>query len=179
MRWIDRARAALHGHSASGECLSTRRTIVMLSGRGTQAVMRTPESHNLRAPRAHVAIVQRSVVRPLLEGSKRIESRFSQSRRPPFGCVSPGDVVHFKLSGGGLIGTASVTHVREFACLQPTLVWRLWQRYRGAIQAPASYWRRRLACRYGLLIWITPLGPPPRVSVPRQFGSGWVVLGAR
>ena len=69
--------------------------------------------------RTHVAIVDRSTARNLLAGRKRIESRFSQRRRPPLGQAYPGDTVHFKISGGEMIGTAQITRVREFEELSP------------------------------------------------------------
>jgi hypothetical protein len=52
------------------------------------------------------------------------------------------------------------------------------RRYAHAVGAPAAYWRDRRRSRYGLLIWPSPLTPPPlHVFVPRQYGGDWLVLG--
>ena len=129
--------------------------------------------------RAHVAIVDRTAAGHLLGGTKRVESRFSQRKRPPFGRVHAGDTVYFKLSGGGLIGSARVTQVRQFQNLVPRDVCQLRREHNGDVRAPARYWNERRHCAYGLLIWITPLSPPPvGMRVPRQYGSAWLVLGA-
>ena len=127
--------------------------------------------------RTHVAIVDRDTARHLLAGRKRIESRFSRRRRPPLGRAHPGDTVHFKISGGQVIGTARITLVREFDQLSPGAMRRLRGRFNDAILAPARYWTARRHCHYGLLIWITTLVPPPAgLRVPRQYGNGWIVL---
>ena len=129
-------------------------------------------------PAVHVAIVGRAAAGQLLSGAKRIETRFSRRRRPPFGRVLPGDIIHFKLAGGGFIGTSHVMRLREFEDLTPTTLRRLCRQYNHAVRAPQHYWRSRRRCRFGLLIWIRRLAPPPAgVRVPRQYGNAWLVLG--
>lgn len=125
----------------------------------------------------HVAIVSRAAAGQLLSGMKQVESRFYTRKRPPFGRIRSGDTVHFKVSGGSVIGSATVTRVRQFESLTPARVALLRRRYNQAVRAPARYWSARRRCRYGLLIWITPLfPPPPRIQVPRQYGNGWLTL---
>jgi len=125
----------------------------------------------------HVAIVSRIVARQLRRGVKQIESRFSVHKRPPFDRVSVGDRLHFKVSGGGVIGSAVVTRVRQFAELSPRRVLTLRRRFNAAIGASGRYWQVRRHCLYGVLIWFAPLTPPARpVHVARQYGSGWLVL---
>jgi ASC-1-like (ASCH) protein len=128
-------------------------------------------------PAHHLAILRRDVVAALLSGRKRIETRFYRHRCLPLGRIRPGDVVHFKVSGGGVIGSARVTFVREFSALTPAAVDRLRRLYQDQVCAPAQYWTARRRCRYGVLIGIGPVrGPARRFPVPRQYGGGWVVL---
>jgi hypothetical protein len=125
----------------------------------------------------HVAIVNRFVAGQLLRGCKAVESRFYRRKRPPLGRIQVGDTVYFKLSGGQVIGQATVARVRQFWNLTPAGVLDLRRRYNAAVGAPPRYWRVRRRCRYGLLVWITPLSPPPAgLNVPRQYGNGWLVL---
>jgi hypothetical protein len=124
-----------------------------------------------------VAIIDAIAAGQLLSGRKRIESRLSRSRRLPFGRIDVGDAVHFKLSGGSVIGTAHVKHVRHFDCLTPQRVHALQRQYNQAICAPPAYWRARRHCRYAVLIWVDQLAsPPPALHVPRQFGGAWLEL---
>lgn len=129
--------------------------------------------------REHVAIIAPAIARALLSGAKRIETRFCRRRQVPVGAVQCGDVIHFKLSGGPLIGTCGAANVVEYCDLSPSRVRALHARYGRLVCAPARYWR---ACRrrpYGVLIWLSRLHAPPRLVLPRQFGAGWVVLPHR
>jgi hypothetical protein len=127
--------------------------------------------------RVHLAIVERRVAQALLQGVKRIETRFYRRRQLPYGNIGPGDTVHFKLSGGGLVGTAQVFAVEELANLTPAALASLRRAYGGSVCAPARYWKSRRHCRYGVLIWLGPLASPPaRLPLGRQYGNGWVMV---
>jgi hypothetical protein len=127
--------------------------------------------------RSHVAIVRPGVALALLRGVKRIETRFYRQRRPPWGRISPGDLVHFKLSGGAFIGSTQVLFVKEVASLTPRAIARLRRTYGRAIHASAAYWSGRRTARYGVLTGLGLLSASPRsIAIPRQYGSGWLVL---
>jgi hypothetical protein len=126
----------------------------------------------------HLAIVDRVTAQRLLSGQKRIETRFSKSRRAPFGRVVRGDILLFKLSGGHTLGMSEATLVREYDRLDRATLGGVRRRHGKWICAPEAYWRARRHCRYGTLIWLSPLRPPPESFQPqRQYGNGWVVLG--
>lgn len=128
-------------------------------------------------PRNHVAIVSHPMAEALTRGAKVVESRLYRHRRVPYGCVNPGDRVHFKVSGGSFIGTCKVVGVRCFSDLTPAAVAQLRRRYNDAVCAPASYWSAKRRSRYAVLIWLGPLSAPGReLYIPRQFGSAWTVL---
>ncbi len=127
--------------------------------------------------RAHLAVVRAEVVPLLLRGQKTIETRFYHTRRPPLGQIAPGESVHFKQSGAGHIGVSQVVAVKEFAALTPAAMDRLRRRFGRQIAASPTYWALKRRCRYGVLIWLSPLEPPAdNLTLPRQHGTGWVVL---
>jgi hypothetical protein len=113
----------------------------------------------------------------LPHGEKRIETRFYRSRRSPYGQIEVGDSVHFKRSGGGLVGSTEVTSVKEVGNLSTRKFDWLQRRYGQRVQAPATYWTQKRRCRYGVLIGLGSLvQPPANLAVPRQFGTAWLVL---
>ncbi len=126
----------------------------------------------------HVAIVQRRFAELLLDGRKRIEARFYRTRRVPLGRIGPGESILFKLAAGPTFGIARVLRVRQFHDLHPARLRALRERYNAEICAPDEYWRARCGASYGVLVWVSPLAQPPRVFVPRQHGSGWVILSS-
>jgi ASC-1-like (ASCH) protein len=125
----------------------------------------------------HVAIVDARIARSLVDGRKRVESRFARHRRAPYGRVVPGDSIYFKVAGGEVIGRAPVKRVREFNQLTPKALTALRRRYNDGILAPATYWDARRQCRYGVLIWLGRfVRRTVQIALPRQYGTGWVIL---
>src|SRR5713226_5052497 len=62
----------------------------------------------------HLAIFVEPFLQFVLDGRKTVESRFSITRRPPFGCVRSGDLVLVKQSGGPVIALAEISQVRYY-----------------------------------------------------------------
>jgi hypothetical protein len=125
----------------------------------------------------HVAIVDAATATKLASGHKRIESRLARHRRLPYGRVSKGDRIYFKVSGGNIIGLSRVRRVLHFDDLTPPDIDALRSRYNPAILASPRYWIRRRHCRYGVLIWLSSFcRRRSTFRVPRQFGNGWLLL---
>ncbi|MFQ5806608.1 MAG: hypothetical protein ACE5I3_09175 [Phycisphaerae bacterium] len=128
----------------------------------------------------HVAIIDSRIASGLLDGRKRLETRFARQRRLPYGRICTGDQIYFKVAGRDVIGHCPVLWVREFHDLTPAALEWLRSRYNHAILAPPAYWRARRHCRYGVLIWLgrfTRRASP--LMIPRQYGNGWVLLSGR
>ncbi|MFZ2874857.1 MAG: hypothetical protein WAZ94_10285 [Phycisphaerales bacterium] len=107
----------------------------------------------------HVAIVQRCIAGELLSGRKSVESRLSSRQIAPFGLVSAGDRVYFKVSGGPFFATATVEHVANYTSLTPAKVRLLARLYRAAVRAAPDYWRSKRNARFGTFILLTMLSP--------------------
>jgi hypothetical protein len=106
--------------------------------------------------RVHAAIVDARVAGGLLDGRKRLESRFARQRRLPYGRISVGDEIYFKVSGSVVIGHSAVLGIREFENLTPATITAIRRRYNHVILAPSAYWRARRNSRFGVLIWLGP-----------------------
>lgn len=131
------------------------------------------------ATRSHVAIVHPWVIDALLAGTKTIESRFSRDRRPPFGQVSPGETVYFRVAGGGYAARATVKKVEAYEQLTPALVSRLETKLRKRIGGDNAYWLAARRARCATLLHVhaceaTRDGP----ELDRQRGDrrAWFVL---
>lgn len=127
----------------------------------------------------HVAIVSPPYDRLILEGRKRIESRFTRTARPPFGCVKPGDRLCFKRSGSRFFAEAEVERVLMADRLTPERVDALVKRYNEWICGEAGYWaEKRASARYATLIWLRNLRPTERGPRYRPVHMrAWYVLG--
>lgn len=111
----------------------------------------------------HVAIVSPPYDRFILEGRKRIESRFTRTDRPPFGCVRPGDRLCFKRSGSRFFADAEADRVLLADQLTPQRVDALVAQYNEWICGEAAYWEaKREQVRYATLIWLRNVRPTDR-----------------
>ncbi|MEO1007241.1 MAG: hypothetical protein AAFX79_01610 [Planctomycetota bacterium] len=118
-----------------------------------------------RPPRGHVAIVRPWVADAILGGSKTIESRFSRTRREPFGCLEIGEQVYFRVTGGGYVLRASVVDVASYEGLDAAAVADIEANHRAAIGGDDAYWEVARRARFATLAWLGDIhrvstGPP-------------------
>lgn len=128
----------------------------------------------------HVAIVQAKYVRAILDGTKVVESRLSMTKSAPFGRVEPGDVIHFKETGGAFGAVATVAGVMTFEDLHASDVRLLSRRYGSQVAASAEYWEERRDAKYATFVWLADVRESHHV--PAGFAptpgarAAWYVL---
>lgn len=81
----------------------------------------------------HVAIMKKSwgLIPKILDGRKKIESRWGVNKCVPWGRVKKGDRVYFKNSGEKVTVVAEVEKILEFNNLNPSLVKSILKKYGG------------------------------------------------
>ena len=81
----------------------------------------------------HVAIMRKSwgLIPRILDGSKKIESRWSINKIVPWGKVKTGDMVYFKNSGEPVTVSAEVSKIKEFQNLDKNIVRKILEKYGG------------------------------------------------
>ena len=124
----------------------------------------------------HLAILKKPYLDAILDGSKKVESRFSRAQRLPFGQVGQGDKIFFKISSGPVCMLASVLKVKNFAPLTPKRIINLKQRYGQSIGASGNYWASKAACKFGTLVWLTDIKPIEPVLICKKDRRAWVIL---
>jgi len=126
--------------------------------------------------RYHLAVLKKRYLEAILAGRKRVESRFTRTRRQPFGRVRLGDRLFLKASGGPVCGTAVVARVEQFEDLTPERMFQIKKRYNSEIQAGQQYWREKAACRFGILLWLEDVRRIEPVRISKRDWRAWVVL---
>ncbi len=81
----------------------------------------------------HVAIMKKSwgLIPKILDGRKKIESRWGINKCSPWGKVKAGDTVYFKNSGEPVTVVAKVSKIQEFENLNPKKVREILEKYGG------------------------------------------------
>lgn len=90
----------------------------------------------------------------ILGGRKTIETRLSHHRREPFGVITPGDRLYFKVSSGPFFARAVADRVWMTDRLTPEMIEGFRKRHDHEIHGTADYWKTRRDCRFATLIWL-------------------------
>lgn len=131
----------------------------------------------------HLAIFSEDAVKAILNGTKTIESRFSQKRISPFGQVTVGDIVYIKPSGRDIVGQFKVKKVISFEGLEE----KDWELIRsefgkqislGSLEKNDEFFANHFTSNYCTLLFIDKveqfITAPIRIKKSDQ--RGWVML---
>ena len=126
--------------------------------------------------RSHLVVLRPPYLEKILAGRKRIESRFTRSRRAPFGSISVGDRLFLKVSSGPVCAKATVKKVLEFENLSPGKIKQLKAKYNSLILGGEDYWAEKRGSRYGVLVWLEGVEGIEPVRIAKRDWRAWVVL---
>ncbi|MCX6753213.1 MAG: hypothetical protein NTW62_02630 [Candidatus Nomurabacteria bacterium] len=127
--------------------------------------------------KTHLAICTEPFLSLMLNGKKKVESRFSKNKIAPYEKVSKGDSVLLKRSGGGIEGFFVVQKVLFTEIKNKKDLDRLKKEYSKLIcsDIDSKFWQKRIIAKYATFIWIG------KVSIKKQIikttgRSGWRIL---
>lgn len=126
----------------------------------------------------HLAIFNEPFLSLLLKGEKKIESRFSINRVPPFMKVAKGDVVLIKEAGGPIIGLFVAGDVTYFQNLKPAILNDMESRYGSLIctSYDPNFWENRKAAKYATLISVDMIKELHPFKDGKSDKTGWSVV---
>lgn len=127
----------------------------------------------------HLAVMHEPYLSLILDGSKTVESRFSQMQVAPYRQIRRGDLVLFKLLSGPVTAIARVADA-DFYVLDAAAWDRLRQRFEPMLAAQGeSFWTDRENARYASLVRLGDVRPITPIQVAKRDRRGWVVLSHR
>ena len=124
----------------------------------------------------HLVILKKPYLDAILAGRKRVESRFTKTRRVPFGRILAGDKLFLKQSCGPVCATATVAAVKSFENLTPKRIRELQTRYNDLIVGSGEYWQSRADCSFGFLVWLGDVRAVEPVRIAKKDWRAWVIL---
>ncbi len=124
----------------------------------------------------HLAILKKPYLDAILSGQKKVESRFTLTKREPFGQIAGGDKIFFKLSSGVVCAVATVSAVKTFVNLCPYQTHRLKAQYNDLILGSDEYWESKLDSKFGVLVWLEDVKAIEPVRIDKKDWRAWVVL---
>jgi len=124
----------------------------------------------------HLAILKRPYLNAILAGQKQIESRFTRTKRSPFGQIKVGDKIFFKESSGPVRARAIAAAVKTLENLTPNKIANLKQQYNHQIRGSDEYWQSKANCKFGVLVWLKDAKPIRPIDIEKKDWRAWVVL---
>jgi ASC-1-like (ASCH) protein len=123
----------------------------------------------------HLAVLVEPYLSLILEGKKTVESRFSQSRQPPYERVAADDILILKRSSGPIQGICRVTDV-WFYELDPN-TWFEIERFAQALCMDESpFWENKRQASYATLMRVSSVVSIPFLNIAKLDPRGWVTL---
>jgi len=124
----------------------------------------------------HLAIFREPYLTFIMEGKKKIETRFAKRPCPPFGRVSDGDVVLLKHAGGDIVGICEVEKV-WFYHLNPDALASIKARF-GELICPVdgSFWSERASKLVATLMLVKNVMPITGLHIEKRDRRGWVTF---
>ncbi|MFH1780700.1 MAG: ASCH domain-containing protein [Candidatus Nealsonbacteria bacterium] len=132
----------------------------------------------------HLAIMRKSwgLTDKILNGEKKIESRWYSVRYKPWDSIREGEIVYFKDSGGPVRAKAQVSKVMQFAGLTPAKVKEILNKYGeddGLAGKIPEFFERFKDKKYCILIFLkNPQKVKPFKIDKTGFGtmSAWITV---
>jgi len=123
----------------------------------------------------HVAVFREPFLTWVLEGKKRVESRFSQNQIAPFGSIEPGDAVLLKRVAGPLVGICHVNAAWSYRL--DAASWSfIRERFAELLCAEdEEFWIGRKDARFATLISLDAVRKLPDIGYSKNDRRGWVV----
>lgn len=133
----------------------------------------------------HIAIMRKSwgLTEKILNGQKKIESRWYKVKYKPWDNIKEGEIVYFKDSGDPVSVRAEVAKVIQFADLTPAKVGSILKNYGSrdgiAIEKTAKFFNRFKNKKYCILVFLkNPTEIKPFRIDKTGFGamSAWITI---
>jgi dephospho-CoA kinase/ASC-1-like (ASCH) protein len=127
--------------------------------------------------RVHLAILNEPYLSLILDGTKTIESRFSQKRMIPYRQVDKGDIIILKKSGGAIVGLFEANTIDYFEPFNTDDVIKIKSEYNERLCCSDDFWSQKSTSRYATLIKIENLFKLESIRASFKNRQAWI-LGA-
>lgn len=125
---------------------------------------------------AHLVILKREYINEILSGDKSIESRFMKRKGIPFGKISRGDKLFFKISAGPVCASGEVEKVKCVKNLTSEKIKQIRKQYGNLIGGTKEYWKTIEEKRFCVLIWLKNTRPIAEKKINKRDRRAWVIL---
>jgi ASC-1-like (ASCH) protein len=131
-----------------------------------------------RTNNIHLAVFTEPFLSLIMEGTKKIESRFSVNKVAPFDKIIKEDLIVLKKSGGPIVGVCFARKVFSFSNVDEELLSSIKERFANDIasEIDPEFWKNRSHSKFISLIELDKVLYIEKVLCHKKDRRGWVVL---
>ena len=124
----------------------------------------------------HLAMLHQPYIDRILSGEKTIESRFMNSRQPPYGKIGGSDIMLLKQTSGPVLGIALVKEVLQYGPLKPGGAEEVLSKYKNELCVEKEFVNLKKNSKYAVLIRLAASVKISPFSIIKRDRRAWVVL---
>lgn len=122
----------------------------------------------------HIVILKEKYYDAILNGSKKIESRWSIHKIVPYEMVNINDTLLLKKTGCDITATCVVKDVKYFK-LDDKVLEAIENKYASDICMSSESFKGMKNKKYCTLVWVDNVKEITPIKVKRSYGSAWIV----
>lgn len=124
----------------------------------------------------HLAVFVEPFLTYVLEGTKKVESRFSVNEAAPYGKVERGDVILIKSSGGPIVGIAEAAEATSYQ-IDAAGLDEIRAKFGQALCIEGEeFWTAKRAACYATLVQLSQVSSTVHIDCDKRDKRGWVTL---
>jgi hypothetical protein len=124
----------------------------------------------------HLAVFVEPFLTFVLNGTKRVESRFSINDAAPYRRVHKGDVILIKASGGPIVGIAEAAEASSYQLDNEGLAGIRTAFGQALCIEGEEFWDAKKGACYATLIQLSMVSLTERIDCEKRDKRGWVTL---
>jgi len=125
----------------------------------------------------HIAIFEKKLLKKVLSGEKRLESRFSKNRIAPYDVIENGDIIFLKETSGPIVAKAKAGIIKFFSHLSEDKVDLLRMEFQSDLCADEGFWEKKRSASFGTIIFLQDVKVIEPFNIEKRDRRPWVVLG--
>ena len=125
---------------------------------------------------SHIAVFEKEILKKVMNGEKKIESRFSKNKIAPYDSIQEGDVIFFKETSGPIIGKAIAKKIKFFSNLDKSKIQILKSQYQSVLCTTDNFWNKKIDSSYATLISLQEIKEIEPIIIEKKDRRPWVIL---
>ena len=138
-----------------------------------QEQLEQKEWQNIKDKTLHLGIFTEPYLTYMLEGKKRVESRFSKKKIAPYEKIKKEDIVLVKKSGGNILAYFTIKEVLFFD-LQNISIEKIKEQYNKELCVDDTFWENKKESKYATLIVIDQIIKLKPFPINKKGMQTWI-----